>query len=62
MNAFELRYQLLESAKNMLETQFHSAMHLWDLMGKTTEPPKLPTFEDMLNRAKEMNAFISDNK
>jgi hypothetical protein len=62
MNAFELRYQLLESAKNQLEQRFHSQMQLWDLTGKAGEPPKFPTFEDIMERAKEMNKFISESK
>jgi len=62
MNPFELRYQLLESAKNMLEQQFHASMQLWDMSGKASEPPKFPTFEDILERAKEMNKFISESK
>jgi len=62
MNAFELRYQLLESAKSMLEGQFHATMHLWDLTGKAGEPPKFPSFQDILDRAAEMNKFISESK
>lgn len=62
MNPFELRYQLLESAKNMLEQQFHASMQLWDMTSKVGEPPKFPTFEDILERAKEMNRFISESK
>ena len=62
MNPFELRYQLLESAKSMLEGQFHATMHLWDLMGKTGEPPKFPSFQEILDRAAEMNKFISESK
>ena len=62
MNAFELCYQLLESAKSQLEQRFHAQMQLWDLTGKAGEPPKFPTFEDILERAKEMNKFISESK
>jgi hypothetical protein len=62
MNAFELRYQLLESAKSMLEGQFHATMHLWDLTNKAGEPPKFPSFQDILERAAEMNKFISESK
>jgi hypothetical protein len=62
MNPFELRYQLLQSAKDMLEGQFHASMQLWDLMGKAGDPPKFPSFQDILNRAAEMNKFISESK
>jgi hypothetical protein len=62
MNPFELRYQLLESAKSMLEGQFHATMHLWDLTGKAGDPPKFPSFQDILDRATEMNKFISESK
>ena len=62
MNPFELRYQLLESAKSMLEHEFHAQIQLWDLSSKVGDPPKYPTFNDILERAKEMNRFISDTK
>jgi len=62
MNPFELRYQLLESAKSQLEGQFHALMQLWDMSGKAGEPPKFPSFENILERAKEMNKFISESK
>ena len=62
MNPFELRYQLLESAKNMLEAEFDALKQLWDMANKTGNPPKFPTFQDILDRATEMNKFISESK
>ena len=62
MNPYELRYQLLESAKSMLEGQFHATMQLWNLMGKAGEPPKFPSYQEILERAAEMNKFISESK
>jgi hypothetical protein len=62
MNPFELRVNLLNMAKDMLENQFHSNMHLWDLTNKAGDPPKFPSFQDILERAAEMNKFISESK
>jgi hypothetical protein len=62
MDPAQLRFQLLESARSMLEGQFHATMHIWDLAGKTNEPPKFPSFQDILDRAAEMNKFISESK
>jgi hypothetical protein len=46
----------------MLEGQFHATMQLWDLMGKAGEPPKFPSYQEILERAAEMNKFISESK
>jgi hypothetical protein len=65
MNPFELRYQLLETARSMLENQYHAQVQAWEMLEKVTDGapyPKFPSFEDILNRAMEMNKFISDNK
>jgi hypothetical protein len=65
MNPFELRYQLLETARSMLENEYHAQVHAWEMLEKVTDGvgyPKFPTFEDILKRAKEMNTFISETK
>jgi hypothetical protein len=65
MNAFELRYQLLQSAKDMLEAQYHAQVHAWQVLEKFTDAnpyPKFPSFQDILDRAAEMNRFISESK
>jgi hypothetical protein len=62
MNPFELRYQLLQAAKDMLEQQFHASKQIWELTNKAGDPPKFPSFQDILDRATEMNKFISESK
>jgi hypothetical protein len=65
MNAYELRYQLIQSAKEMLEAQYHAQAQAWEALEKFTdnEPyPKFPSFQDILDRAAEMNKFISESK
>ena len=62
MNPYELRYQLLQAAKDMLEQQFHASKQIWELTNKAGEPPKFPSFQDILDRATEMNKFISESK
>lgn len=60
MNPFELRYQLLHSAKEILEAQFHAGLKTWEILEKAGEPPKFPTFQDMLDLATKMNKFVSE--
>ena len=65
MNPFELRYQLLQSAKDMLEAQYHAQVHAWQVLEKFTDNnpyPKFPSFQNILDRAAEMNKFISESK
>jgi hypothetical protein len=65
MNAYELRYQLIQSAKEMLEAQYHAQTQAWEALEKFTDSdpyPKFPSFQDILDRATEMNKFISESK
>jgi hypothetical protein len=65
MNPFELRVNLLNMAKDMLENQYHAQAQAWETMEKFADSiphPKFPTFEEILERAKEMNKFISESK
>ena len=65
MNPYELRLSLLTMARDMLETQHRAQVQSWELMEKFTEDypyPKFPTFQDILDRAAEMNKFISESK
>ena len=65
MNPFELRLNLLNMAKNMLDSQYQAQVKAWELMEKFTDNnpyPKFPTFQDILDRAAEMNKFISESK
>ena len=53
MNPFELRYQVLAIAREMLESEYHS---------KKTHGVEVnwPSLEDVLSRARELNKFISE--
>jgi hypothetical protein len=53
MNAFELRFQMLNTAREMLESEYHSKK-------SNEEPASWPTLDDVLERAKKLNDFVSD--
>ena len=53
MNPFELRFQMLMQALQMLESEYHAK--------KThDEPATWPTLDQVIERAKEFNNFVSD--
>jgi hypothetical protein len=65
MNAFELRLNLLNMARDMLDNQYQAQVQAWELMEKFADQhpyPKFPTFQDVIDRASEMNKFISESK
>lgn len=53
MNAFELRFSMLQTAREMLEAEYHSKK-------SHGEQVEWPTLEQVLERAKALNAFVSD--
>jgi hypothetical protein len=53
MNAFELRFAMLSTAKEMLESEYLSKK-------AHDEKAIYPTLEDILERAKKLNDFVSD--
>jgi hypothetical protein len=53
MNAFELRFQMLTQAREMLESEYHSKK-------SHDEAVSWPTLEDVLERARKLNDFVSD--
>lgn len=68
-NPFDLRFSMIESAKNLLTEQYHTECgnlkekYFADReAGLDVQFPKLPTFptfEDISKLANEMNAFVS---
>jgi len=53
MNAFELRFEMLRMAREMLESEYHSK--------KThNESVEWPTLDQVLDRAKTLNSFVSE--
>jgi len=69
-NPYELRFSMLMEAKNLLAEEYHARKeelvdryHALKDAGETVEYPILPrypTFEDIQDLCKEMNAFVSD--
>jgi len=65
MNPFELRLNLLNMARDMLDRQYEAQVKAWEFMEKFTDDvpyPQFPTFQDVIRRAAEMNTFISESK
>jgi len=65
MNPFELRFSIFNTAKDLLETQYKSNLATWELMNKTSKEvealaPKFPTVEEIVEKATEINKFISE--
>jgi hypothetical protein len=53
MSPFELRYQLLNTARDMLESEYHAKK-------AHNVEANWPSLEDVLFRAKELNKFVSE--
>lgn len=53
MNPFELRFQMLLTARDMLENEYHAKK-------ANNEPAAWPTLDAITERAKALNAFVSD--
>ena len=65
MNPFELRFNVLNTAKDFLETQYKANLAAWELLNKTSKQvtdlaPKFPTMEEVIDKAIEINKFVSD--
>jgi hypothetical protein len=53
MTPFELRYQMFQTAKDMLENEYHAKKNF----GEEIEYPSL---EKIVKIAKELNSFVSE--
>lgn len=53
MNAYEIRFSMLEMSRNMLEAEYHAK-------ASTNSNPVWPTLEDMVERARILNNFVSE--
>ena len=65
MNPFELRYAILQTAKDLVESQYKMSMASYELLDKTTQEtaklaPKMPSLAEVIETAVEMNKFVSD--
>jgi hypothetical protein len=65
MNAFELRYSVFQTAKDFLEQQYKANLAAFDALDKAAKnaaelAPKFPTVEEVIEKAVEINKFVSD--
>ena len=64
MNPFELRYSVFNTAKDLLVKQHEASLAAWEVLNKTTKEaaelaPQFPTTEEIIDKAIEINTFIS---
>ena len=64
MNPFELRYSIFNTAKDLMIKQHEANIAAWEVLNKTTKEaedlaPKFPTMEEIIDKAIEINTFIS---
>lgn len=65
MNPFELRFSVFNTAKDFLEQQYKANLAAFDAMDKAAKEaselaPKFPTMEEVIEKAVEINKFVSD--
>lgn len=65
MNPFELRFSVFNTAKDFLEQQYKANLAAFDAIDKATKDaaalaPKFPTMEEVIEKAVEINKFVSD--
>jgi hypothetical protein len=65
MNPFELRFSVFNTARDFLEQQYKANLAAFDAMDKATKDaadlaPKFPTMEEVIEKAVEINKFVSD--
>lgn len=66
MNPFELRFSIFNSAKDLLIKQHEANMMVWNALDEATKKaqdlaPKYPTIEEIVEKAVEINKFISES-
>ena len=66
MNPFELRFNILNTAKDFLEQQYRANLQAFEALDKTSKKtselaPKFPTVEEVIEKAIEINKFVSDS-
>jgi hypothetical protein len=65
MNPFELRYSVFQTAKDFLEQQYKANLAAFEALDKVAKDaaelaPKFPTVEEVIEKAVEINKFVSD--
>ena len=64
VSPFELRFSIFNTAKDLMIKQHEASLAAWDVLNKTTKEaedlaPKFPTMEEIIDKAIEINTFIS---
>lgn len=67
MNPFELRFSIFNTAKDILIKQHEASLAAWELLNKNAKKaeelaPKFPTIEEIVEKATEINKFISESQ
>ena len=65
MNPFELRFSIFNTAKDLLVKQHEANLAAWGMLDKASKEaadlaPKFPTMEEIIDKAVEINRFVSD--
>ena len=65
MNPFELRFSIFNAAKDLLVKQHEANLAVWNAMDEATKKaqelaPAYPTVEQIVEKATEINKFISE--
>ena len=65
MTPFQLRFSVFTTAKDFLEQQYKANLAAFEAMNKATKQaaelaPKFPTMEEVIEKAVEINKFVSD--
>ena len=66
VSPFELRFSIFNTAKDLLVKQHEANLATWEVLNKTSKEaadlaPKFPTTEEIIDKAIEINTFISGN-
>ena len=67
MNPFELRFSVFNTAKDILIKQHEANLAAWEVLNKGAKKveevsPKFPTIEEIVEKAIEINKFISETQ
>jgi hypothetical protein len=66
MNPFELRFSVFNTAKDILIKQHEANLAAWEALDKANKKaqevaPTFPTIEEIVDKAIEINKFISES-
>jgi len=67
MNPFELRFSIFNTAKDILVKQHEANLTAWEVLNNASKKveqaaPKFPTVEEIVEKAIEINKFISETQ